>query len=149
MNKIQLNRHHVTDLQWINNKEKQIRQTIINKHNKKLNNLLSSISTKKSNNYNKNKNRIVPNNDDPNNEDNVINISEIKLINEQIKVLNKGLKFVPTPMNINYIEFITSTESSLYTTPELIKKAAINEITTYINKWKKPKISRLNLEEIR
>lgn len=47
MNKIQPNRKHVIDLQSINNKEKQIRQTMIDRCNKKLTNLLNDIPTRK------------------------------------------------------------------------------------------------------
>ncbi|CAF2852485.1 unnamed protein product [Rotaria sp. Silwood2] len=76
-------------------------------------------------------------------------MSKVKLSEAHLKVLSKGLKFVPTQRNINTITTITNCETSLNSTPSLIKKAAISEITTFINKWRKPKKNNMTKEEIR
>ena len=80
---------------------------------------------------------------------NVVNISKIKLNEQQLKVLSKGLKFVPTPTNINTVATITNCEKYLYSTPKLIKNAAISEISTFIQKWRKPKKLNMNKDEIK
>ncbi|CAM4845408.1 unnamed protein product [Rotaria magnacalcarata] len=81
--------------------------------------------------------------------DNVVNISKAKLNEKQLAVLSKGLEFVPTQNSINAITTITNCETSLNSTPQIIKKAAISEITAFINTWKKPKNNNMTKEEIK
>ncbi|CAF4298905.1 unnamed protein product, partial [Rotaria sordida] len=78
---------------------------------------------------------------------NVINISKIHLSQEQLKVISKGLKFVPTPTSINTITTVVNCEKSLFSTPKLTKSAAISEISTFIQKWRKPTKFNINKEE--
>ncbi|CAF5221536.1 unnamed protein product, partial [Rotaria magnacalcarata] len=59
----------------------------------------------------------------------------------------KGLKFVPTPRSINTITTVVNCEKSLFSTPKLIKSAAISEISTFIQKWRKPTKFNMNKEE--
>ena len=74
---------------------------------------------------------------------NVVNISDVALKNEHFRVLSKGLKFVPTPTNLNIINIVTNTEKFFYSTSLTKKQLAISEISIFVTKWKKP--TRLNL----
>ncbi|CAF1501420.1 unnamed protein product [Rotaria sordida] len=142
MQEQQPHRSNNDDLQWINKhdkKQKWYRRT----HNKKLIKLKND----------KNKHYHVPNNNashiPPEKADtsNVVNLSDHNLTQDQISLLSKGLKFIPTPKQMNVINFITNTESALSYTPTTIKQAAISEITTFIQRWKKPKIDNLTKQE--
>ncbi|CAF3299526.1 unnamed protein product [Rotaria socialis] len=73
------------------------------------------------------------------NTDNVVNISKAKLNEKYLAVLSKGLEFVPTQNSINAKTTITNCETSLNSTPQIVKKAAISQITAFINTWKKRK----------
>ncbi|CAF5049984.1 unnamed protein product, partial [Rotaria sp. Silwood1] len=66
-----------------------------------------------------------------------------------LNVLSKGLKFVPTPRAINTVTTIVNCEKALFSTPTLIKNAAISEVSTFIQKWKKPRKFNMNNEEIK
>ena len=68
---------------------------------------------------------------------------------EQLNVISKGLKFVPTPTTINAITTVVNCEKALFSTPKIITNAAISEITTFIQKWKKPEKRNMNKEEIK
>ncbi len=62
-------------------------------------------------------------------------------------MLSKGLKFVPTVKSINVVDVITNTEHALSSASRLPKQLAINEISTFIQRWKKPKRDNLSREE--
>ncbi|CAF3942210.1 unnamed protein product, partial [Rotaria sp. Silwood1] len=80
---------------------------------------------------------------------NVVNISKIQLNQQHLQVLSKGLKFIPTPKSINIVTNIVNCKKSLYSAPLIIKNAARSEISTFIQKWKKPKQCNMNKEEIK
>ncbi|CAF2981284.1 unnamed protein product [Rotaria sp. Silwood2] len=63
---------------------------------------------------------------------NVVNISKVRLNQGQLKILSKGLKFVPTPTTINTVTTIANCETVLQSTSELIKDAAISEVSIFI-----------------
>ena len=77
---------------------------------------------------------------------NVINKSKKILTDTQLRVLSKGFKFIPTTKSID-ITNITSTGYSLKTAPDIIKQAAISQISKFINKWKPPKHDNMSKEE--
>ena len=77
----------------------------------------------------------------------VVNISKAVLMDIQLNVLSKGLKYVPTPSSLNVTDIITNSEKSLYNAPTIIKLAAIAEISTLVTKWKKPSHNNLTNEE--
>jgi hypothetical protein len=147
MKDIEPNRNHQLDLQWMNKKEKREREIMQRTHKKKLNNLIEKPQQKQKHSKNNNKNINKNENHETTKESNVVNISNVNLTEQQVEILEKGLKFVPTPNTINPIEYITNTEQALFTTPTLIKKAAISEITTFVRTWKKPKIDNLTKTE--
>ncbi|CAF3946895.1 unnamed protein product [Rotaria sp. Silwood1] len=80
---------------------------------------------------------------------NVVNMSKIQLNQQHLQVLSKGLKFIPTPKSINIVTNIVNCKKSLYSAPLIIKNAARSEISTFIQKWKKPKQCNMNKEEIK
>ena len=82
-----------------------------------------------------------------NDNNNVVNLTNVHLNIELLNVLGKGLKFVPTPQTINIVEFISNTEKGLSEAPTLAKQTAIKEISTFVNTWKKPKKNNLTKAE--
>ena len=139
-------RDNQNDLLWINKYDKNFRNKLIKGHERKIMNSQKKQENEQSTpttTTNTKKTSIA--NDTPN----VVNISKTKLNQEQLKVLSKGLKFIPTPTNINIVTTIANCEKYLYSTSKTIKNAAISEITTFIQKWKKPKKSNLNRPEIK
>ncbi|CAF5130122.1 unnamed protein product, partial [Rotaria sp. Silwood1] len=76
-------------------------------------------------------------------------MSKIQLSPQHIQVLSKVLKFVPTPTSINTVNTIVNCEKSLFSVPTIIKNAAISEISTFIQTWKKPKQYNMNKDEIK
>ncbi|CAF5068029.1 unnamed protein product [Rotaria sp. Silwood1] len=62
---------------------------------------------------------------------------------QQLKVLEKGLKYVPTPKSIDLVDIITNVETSLNSIPKIVKQTAISEITEFIQKWRTPKCRNL------
>ena len=87
-------------------------------------------------------------NDNTSDQSNVVNLSSKTFTEEHTKILEKSLNFIPTPKKLNCIEHITNTEQSLFHTPNLLKKAAINEITTFLKRWKyKPRYDNLTKNE--
>jgi len=136
MKQINPQRYHQNDLMWINKHDKNMKEKLEEKRQKKLNELIDE----------RNKfTRITPTNNIHTN--NVINKSNAQLTEAQLQVLSKGLKFAITPNSINIIDLITKTEASLNTTPNNIKQQAISEINTFIKHWKRPKNGNLNIEE--
>ena len=78
---------------------------------------------------------------------NMINKSKKILTDTQLGVLSEGLKFISTTKSINITNIITSTEYSLKKAPDIIKQAAISQISKFINKWKPPKHDNMSKEE--
>jgi hypothetical protein len=132
------NRRHQDDIKWINKYDGKFKEKLIINQSKKIEEL------KKEQNKSQIQQVTMNNINDLNN---VINISKVNLSKAHLKVLSKGLKFVPTQKNISTITTITNCETSLNSSPPIIKKAAISEITTFINKWRKPKKSNMTKEE--
>ena len=73
----------------------------------------------------------------------VENYSNKKFSEQQLKVLEKGLKYVLTPESIDLVKIITNAETSLSSTTKIVKQAAISEITEFIQKYKAPKLRNL------
>ena len=118
-----------------NHQEKNLRK----KHDKKLNRLIQqqqynqkSIGVSKMNKYDTS---------------NVINKSKFKLTNEQLQILSKGLKFVPTSTSLNTTEIITNTEKSLFSASRILKDTAIAEISHFMTKWKMPQKRNISKNE--
>ncbi|CAF4251052.1 unnamed protein product, partial [Rotaria magnacalcarata] len=57
------------------------------------------------------------------------------------------LLFVPIPRSISTITTVVNCEKSLFSTPKLIKSAAISEMSIFIQKWGKPTKFNMNKEE--
>ncbi|CAF2836981.1 unnamed protein product [Rotaria sp. Silwood2] len=66
---------------------------------------------------------------------------------QQLKVLEKGLKHVPTPKSINLVVIITNVETSRNSIPKIIKQSAISEVTEFVQKWRTPKQRNLTKNE--
>ncbi|CAF4179311.1 unnamed protein product [Rotaria sp. Silwood2] len=139
-------RQHQDDLRWINKFNENFENKLIEKHDKKIKilkeNEVQQLSTKPQTTKTMNSKITYDTS-------NVINISKIHLSQEQLKVISKGLKFVPTPTKINTITTVVNCEKSLFSTSKLIKNAAISEISTFIQKWKKPNKSNMNKNELK
>jgi hypothetical protein len=138
----QPSRQHQNDLRWMNKYDQNFKNELIINHNKKLEALKAKQLKQQARINNVNPTNITDTT-------NVINMSKIQLSQEHLKILSKGLKFVPTPRTINTITTIVNCERSLYSTPTVIKTAAISEISTFIQKWKKPRKYNLNKEEMK
>ncbi|CAF3054328.1 unnamed protein product [Rotaria sp. Silwood2] len=120
----QQNHSNNNNLEWMNkNNKKQI--TYQNIHDKKLEKSL--IGKNKHNQPNSEGNCHINKTLDTSN---VINVSNYNLTQDQKFLLSKGLKFIPTPQQINVILLITNTESALSPTPITIK---INVETSDLN----------------
>ena len=78
---------------------------------------------------------------------NVINKSKKIFTDTQLRVLSKGFKFIPTTKSTDIANIITNTEYSLKKAPDVIKQAAIAQISKFINKWKPPKHNNMSKEE--
>ncbi|CAF2990126.1 unnamed protein product [Rotaria sp. Silwood2] len=128
-------RQHQFDLSWINKRDDLPKIKLRQKHEIKLQKLLKNQST-----------RIKLDKDIDTS--NVINISDKILKNEHLKILSKGLKFVPTPTNLNIIDIITNAEKSLYSASLTNKQLAISEISTFVTKWRKPTRPNLTKQEL-
>ncbi|CAF4440278.1 unnamed protein product, partial [Rotaria sp. Silwood2] len=74
-------------------------------------------------------------------------MSDVQLSDIQNRVLSKGLKFVMMPKSIDFVETITNTEKSMSTAPLIIKQAAISEVSTFMQKWKKRKQDNMTKDE--
>ncbi|CAF1215941.1 unnamed protein product [Rotaria sordida] len=139
-------RQHQDDLRWINKFNENFENKLIKKHDKKIKLLKEKQVQPQS---------TKPQTTKPMNSkitydtSNVINISKIHLSQQQLKVISKGLKFVPTPTSINTITTVVNCEKSLFSTSKLIKSAAISEISTFIQKWRKPTKFNMNKEEVK
>ena len=125
-------RDHHSDLSWINQRAEEIRNKLKNKHDKKLKKLIDSSKHLPSYDHNKNDQQYNKN-------IYVINKSSKMFSEQQLKVLEKALKYVPTPKSINLVDIITNVETSLNSTPKIIKQTAISEITEFVQKWRTPK----------
>ena len=77
----------------------------------------------------------------------MINKSKKILTDTQLKVLSKGLKFISTTESINITNIITNIEYSLKKASDIIKQAAISQISKFINKWKPSKHDNMSKEE--
>ena len=130
-------RQHDIDLNWMNRHDRKKKELMKNKHDKKLNTLIQQQHELQERQTSTTKIDTS----------NVINKSTVNLTKIQLEVLAKGLKFVPTPKSINVIDMITNTERSLFSTPKHTKQLAISEITTFVQKWKKPKQDNMSFEE--
>ncbi|CAF3315909.1 unnamed protein product [Rotaria socialis] len=137
-------RQHQDDLRWINKFNENFENKLIEKHDKKIKTLKENQVQQQSP---KPQTTKTMNSKITYDTSNVINISKIHLSQEQLKVISKGLKFVPTPRSINTITTVVNCEKSLFSTPKLIKSAAISEISTFIQKWRKPTKFNMNKEE--
>ena len=147
------------DLKWINRYTGKFEENLIRKHNHKLERLKSQQEREKEKENRKQRttttdipNRIreqvdMNSTNVVNMPTNVVNMSTVNLSQNHLNVLAKGLKFVPTPRNINTVTNIVNCESALSSTPPIIKKAAIAEVTTFIQKWKKPKRTNMSAYE--
>ena len=133
-------RQHQDDLKWMNKYDENFKNKIIINHDKKVKKLKEEQQLITNINSNP---TITPDTT------NVINMSKVHLSQQHLNVLSKGLKFVPTPTAINTVTTIVNCEKSLYSTPTLIKNAAISEISTFIHKWKKPRRFNLSKDEIK
>jgi hypothetical protein len=102
------------------------RESIQKTHEKKLDKLISN-NEKYPHNHKRNKNEKEE--QQRTSETNVMNTSNIKVSGKQLRILEKGLNYVPTPKTLDLIEYINNTEKSLFTTPALINP----ETPTYIN----------------
>ena len=60
---------------------------------------------------------------------------------------NRPPSFIPTTKSIDITNNITNTEYSLKKAPNIIKQAAISQISKFINKWKPPKHDNTSKEE--
>jgi hypothetical protein len=139
-------RQHENDLKWINKYDGKFKHDLIETHIKKLN----ELQEKEERNELRQRTTITKSNPQNNYDTtNVINMSKIQLNQQQMQVLSKGLKFVPTPNSINAINNIVNCEKSLFSVPVIIKNAAISEISTFIQKWKKPKKFNMTKEEMK
>ncbi|CAF1330184.1 unnamed protein product [Didymodactylos carnosus] len=125
----QSQRDHSNALSWMIKKVNKIRDELKIKHEKKLNYLIDHLKRHPSlsapnNNNNKfdNKNTYVVNN------------SNKTLTEQQLNVLEKGLKYVPTPKSIDLVDIITNVETSLKLTPKILKQVAISEVTEFVQK---------------
>lgn len=137
MEKIDPQRDHINDLDWINKNDRRKREILLEKHEKKFQSLIDQqISRRKD-----------PNVEKEQDFSNVINISNIQLNEVHRTVLSKGLKFVPTQRSIKVMDVITNVEHALSSAPQLTKQIAISEISTFIRKWKKPTNDNLKKEE--
>jgi hypothetical protein len=126
----------------MNTSDKNFKTKLIENHNKKLESLKRKQCLQQ---HPSTTNRL--NSQHTPDSTNVINMSKISLTEQHLKVLSKGLKFVPTPKTINTVSTIVNCEKSLFATPTIIKNAAISEISTFIYKWKKPSKYNMNKEE--
>ncbi|CAF4083756.1 unnamed protein product, partial [Rotaria sordida] len=131
-------RQRTNDLEWINKYDQSPRAKLRKKHNEKLQKLIDKHDLKL-----KRSAKIITTNDTSN----VVNMSKTVLTHEQMYVLSKGLKYVPTPSSLNVIDIITNSEKSLFNVPKIFKQAAFAEISTYVSKWKKPEHNNLSKEE--
>lgn len=138
-------------INWINKYDGKFKNTLIKNQSKKIKKLQEEQKKQEK------QQQQIPNDIKEHNNlttgkaniDNVVNTSKTKLNEKQLAVLSKGLEFVPTQNSINTITTITNCETSLNSTPPIIKKAAISEITAFINTWKKPKNNNMTKEEIK
>ncbi|CAF4045091.1 unnamed protein product [Rotaria sp. Silwood1] len=128
----------------MNHYDQQFKQNLVYKHQNKIKLLLQKHEQNKQ--FKHNQSQTTSNT--TTNTDNVINLSNTNLNKQQLNVLSKGLKFVPTPQSINIITTITNCETGVQNTPHIIKKAAISEITAFVNKWRKPNNNNMSNEEI-
>ena len=139
LNNIQPHRTHEHDIHWINKYDKTPREKLKNKHKRKLEELIMKQQKTNQNNIS-----LLHATDDTSN---VVNKSRFNLKTDHLKILSKGLKYVPTPMSLNVVDIITNTENSLHSTPKIIKTAAIAEISNFMTKWKKPTKTNINIHE--
>ncbi|CAF4889307.1 unnamed protein product, partial [Rotaria magnacalcarata] len=137
-------RQHQDDLRWINKFNENFENKLIEKHDKKIKTLKENQVQQQSP---KPQTTKTMNSKITYDTSNVINRSKIHLSQDQLKVISKGLKFVPTQRSINTITTVVNCEKSLFSTPKLIKSAAISEISTSIQKWRKPTKFNMNKEE--
>ncbi|CAF1545313.1 unnamed protein product [Adineta ricciae] len=139
-------RNHENDVRWMNTYKGNFKDELMKNHQRKLRELIEEkeIMTKGNNPKLNKKNTSIPTTIS-----NVVNISKTHLSIEHLKVLSKGLKFVPTACSIDIITNIVNTENALGKKNSRTKTAAISEITEFISKWKKPKQSNINKEEQR
>ena len=138
------------DLKWINRYTGKFEENLINKHNHKLERLKSQQERERENREQRTTTTDIPNRireQVDKNPTNVVNMSTVRLGQNHLNLLAKGLKFVPTPRNINTVTHIVNCESALSSTPPTIKKAAIAEVTTFIEKWKKPRRTNMSAYE--
>ncbi|CAF5155026.1 unnamed protein product, partial [Rotaria sp. Silwood1] len=138
----QPHRNHQQDLTWMNKNINYIKRRLKRKHDEKLKILTKSTHENKNKNNRQtwndaNATRYV--NNINNIESTVVNRSNKTFSQQQLNVLEKGLKFIPTPKTINLVDIIANTEKSLSLSPKLIKQTAILEISTFVATWKKPK----------
>ena len=98
MKQIQPQRNQQEDLKWIDRNNKNQKNLMDKKGEKKLNKL---ILTSNKTNY------------DNMNTTNVINKSKKMLTDTQLRVLSKGFKFIPITQSIGITNIITNTEYSL------------------------------------
>ena len=146
----QPNRNHQEDLRWMNKHDGRPREKMKMMHEKKLSSLLQRKQTL----HNTFRERSVkrstatrPTN--MSDTSNVVNLSDISLATDHLRVLSKGLKFVPTPSSLNVVEMICSTEKALYFMTPIIRRAAVAEITTFAAKWRKSEKHNLSKDDYR
>ena len=140
---------HTNDLRWMNKFNKNFENKLVKKHEKKIKILKEKHIEQQPTKPKTRNTRNMINSKTTYDTSNVINISKIHLNQKQLKLLSKGLKFVPTPTTINSIATIANREKSLFSTSKLINNAAISEISTFIQKWRKPIKFNMNKEEIK
>lgn len=106
-------RNHEQDISWMNNSEIKTKTKIRKIHMTKLDSLTFNKNEKIKIKYNNNNNyehhdkNYNKNNKDNNklNFSNVVNLSSKTFNVEQIKIMEKGLNFIPTPTRLNFIEY--------------------------------------------
>jgi hypothetical protein len=70
---------------------------------------------------------------------NVVNLSIVQLSNQYLKVLSKGLKFVPITRLIDTIPNIVNVESAFGKKDSIIKTAEISDFSEFITKFEETK----------
>ena len=136
MMRCQPQRQFHNDLNWMNTNDGKKKEKMHQRHERKLEKL-------------RKRGHHTPLRNNEMDTSNVINLSMKELTTQQTRVLSKGLKFVPTSTSIRVVDIIANAECSLNHTPMITKQAAIAEITTFVNRWRKPTVDNMSHDERR